>query len=60
MLLISDDRYLYFCADDLMGRGKYAQNLKRIITKCHSFPKSNDIKSSVIGIDVPWEENVFC
>lgn len=54
MPLNSDAGVLYFCGDDLMGRGKYAQNLKRIITKCHSFPKSNDNKSYVIGIDAPW------
>lgn len=54
MPLNSDAGVLYFCGDDLMGKGKYAQNLKKIITKCHSFPKSNDNKSYVIGIDAPW------
>lgn len=54
MSLNFDDGALFFCGDDLMGRGKYAQNLKKIISKCHRFPKSNDNKSYVIGIDAPW------
>lgn len=54
MPLNCDAESLYFCGDDLMGRGKYAQNLKKIITECHNFPKSNDNKSYVIGINAPW------
>ena len=45
---------LYFCGDDLMGRGNYAQNLMKIISKCDTFPKSNDNESYVIGVDAPW------
>ena len=44
----------YFCGDDLMGKGKYAQNLKKIIDDCKSYPKNNENKSFVIGIDAPW------
>lgn len=51
-----NDNYecLYFCGDDLLGRGKYAQNLMKIILKCDIFPRSNDNESYVIGIDAPW------
>lgn len=53
-MIRNDSEKLYFCGDDLMGRGKYAQNLVKMICKCHTFPKSNDNESYVIGIDAPW------
>lgn len=45
---------LYFCGDDLLGRGTYAQNIKHIVSRCHLYPRSNDNESYVIGIDAPW------
>lgn len=53
-MIRNDSEKLYFCGDDLMGRGKYAQNIVKMICKCHTFPKSNDNESYVIGIDAPW------
>ena len=51
--MISNSR-LYFCGDDLIQRGVYAQNIKNIIKNCHTFPKNNDNNSYVIGISAPW------
>ena len=51
---------LYFCGDDLIHRGVYAQNIKSIIRDCHTFPKSNDNKSYVIGLDAPWGSGKTC
>lgn len=45
---------LFFCGDDLLKRGAYAQNIKKIIDECQTYPKSNDNQSYVIGIDAPW------
>lgn len=45
---------VYFCGNDLIHRSVYACNLKKIVENCHSFPKSNDNKSYVIGINAPW------
>ena len=45
---------LYFCGDDLMQRGVYAQNIMSIIKNNHSFPRNNDNKSYVIGVNAPW------
>lgn len=45
---------LYFCGDDLMRRGRYAQTLKKIINNCDNYPRNNDNISYVIGIDAPW------
>ena len=47
---------LYFCGDDLIHRGVYAQNIKNIIRNCHTYPKSNDNKSYVIGLKADYRE----
>ena len=45
---------LYFCGDDKIGRGKYAQNLMDVILNCDKINRNNDNNSYVIGIDAPW------
>lgn len=45
---------LYFCGDDLIQRGIYAQNIKSIVKNCNNIPKANDNNSYVIGINAPW------
>ena len=45
---------LYFCGDDKIGRGKYAQNLMDVILNCDKINRNNDNESYVIGIDAPW------
>lgn len=40
--------------DDLLNRKIYGKNLLTIIKNCHTFPKSNDNNSYVIGLDAGW------
>lgn len=47
-------RNLYFCGDDKIGMGKYAQNLMDVILNCDEINRNNDNESYVIGIDAPW------
>lgn len=50
----NDIKNLYFCGDDKIGMGKYAQNLMDVILNCDKINRNNDNKSYVIGIDAPW------
>lgn len=55
MQILNPNELVYDAFDkDALDRKSYATNIINIINACRSYPKSNDNKSYVIGINASW------